>query len=123
MAKKARKIKYVLMIPEGETRATATYHFVKEKTGNQWSQNKKFRRKHYHPKLRKHCWFVETKMPSHSKQERSMKAMIIGIAMLGLASCSSIPGIADKSYADLPTHDHIKCTGSCDVKLKQEQYD
>ena len=55
------------MIPEGETRATATYHFVKEKTGNQWSQNKKFRMKHYHPKLRKHCWFVETKMPSHSK--------------------------------------------------------
>ena len=40
------------------------------------------------------------------------------IGLLFLASCSSIPGLSDKSYADLPTHDHIKCVGSCDVKLK-----
>ena len=66
-SKSNKRKQIVYMIPEGETRATATYHFVKEKTGNQWSQNKKFRMKHYHPKLRKHCWFVETKMPSHSK--------------------------------------------------------
>ena len=46
-----------------------------------------------------------------------MKAIILGTLMLGLASCA-IPGISDKSYSDLPTHDHIKCTGSCDVKLK-----
>ena len=33
-----------------------------------------------------------------------MKAMIIGIAMLGLASCSSIPGLSDKSYVNMYLH-------------------
>ena len=70
------------------------------------------------PKVKKTLLVCRNKNAITFKIGGSMKAMIIVIAMLGLASCSSIPGLSDKSYADLPTHDHIKCVGSCDVKLK-----
>ncbi len=33
-----------------------------------------------------------------------------------LVSCSSL--IPSDEYKDLPNHDHIKCQGNCDIKLK-----
>jgi ribosomal protein L33 len=34
---------------------------------NQLRNGVKLRMKKYHPKIRQHVWFVETKMPPHSK--------------------------------------------------------
>ena len=65
MAKKNRNDK-VLMIPEGETRANASFHFVYPKTLSEIRNDRKLRMRKYHPKLKKHVWFVETKLPSHS---------------------------------------------------------
>ena len=33
-----------------------------------------------------------------------------------LVSCSSL--MPNDEYKDLPNHDHIKCQGNCDIKLK-----
>jgi ribosomal protein L33 len=54
------------MIPEGEKRENATHHFVARKSISMIREGKKLRMRKYHPVLRKHVWFVETKMPSHS---------------------------------------------------------
>ena len=54
------------MIPEGENRENATYHFVARKSISMIRDGKKLRMRKYHPKLKQHVWFVETKMPSHS---------------------------------------------------------
>jgi len=65
MAKKNKNDK-VLMIPEGETRANASFHFVYPKTLSEIRNDRKLRMRKYHPGKREHVWFVETKMPSHS---------------------------------------------------------
>ena len=67
MAAKKNKDSKAWMIPEGETRENATYHFLAHKTVSMIREAKKIRVKKYHPKLRKHVWFIETKMPSHNK--------------------------------------------------------
>jgi len=67
MAKKKNNNDKVWMIPEGESRDSASFHFVHPKTLNEIRNNTKLRMKKYHPVLRKHVWFIETKMPSHSK--------------------------------------------------------
>jgi large subunit ribosomal protein L33 len=68
MATKKNKDSKAWMIPEGETRDSASYHFVAHKTTSMIREGKKIRVKKYHPGLRKHVWFIETKMPSHNKQ-------------------------------------------------------
>jgi len=55
------------MIPEGEKRDSASYHFIHAKTLTQLRNAQKLRMRKYHPKLRQHVWFVESKMPPHSK--------------------------------------------------------
>ena len=55
------------MVPEGETRANASFHFVHPKTLSQIRDGKKLRMRKYHPGKREHVWFIETKMPPHSK--------------------------------------------------------
>lgn len=65
MAKKA--LDKVWMIPEGEKRDSVSYHFVHAKTVSMQREGKKLRMKKYHPVLRKHVWFIESRMPPHSK--------------------------------------------------------
>jgi large subunit ribosomal protein L33 len=67
MAAKKNRNNKVLMIPEGEKRDAASFHFVHAKTLNQLRNAKKLRMRKYHPKLRQHVWFIEAKMPPHSK--------------------------------------------------------
>ena len=38
--------------------------------------------------------------------------------VLLVALLLSVGACADKGYEALPNHDHIKCTGKCDVRLK-----
>jgi len=65
-AKKKNKDSKAWMIPEGETRDTATHHFVARKSISMIREGKKLKMRKYHPGKREHVWFVETKMPSHS---------------------------------------------------------
>jgi len=55
------------MIPEGETRDNHTYSFVYPKTNSFIRKGEKLRMRKYHPGKREHVWFVETRMPPHSK--------------------------------------------------------
>jgi ribosomal protein L33 len=66
-AKKKNRNNKVWMIPEGEKRSSASYHFIHAKTMNQLRNGVKLRMRKYHPGLRQHVWFIETKMPPHSK--------------------------------------------------------
>jgi len=66
MAAKKNKDSKAHMIPEGEKRENATYHFLARKSISMIREGKKLRMRKYHPRLKKHVWFVETKMPSHS---------------------------------------------------------
>ena len=48
-----------------------------------------------------------------------IKGFLLGLLTslaLILSSCSSI--IPNDEYKDLPNHNHIKCQGNCDIKLK-----
>ena len=48
-----------------------------------------------------------------------LKGFLLGLLaalVLIVASCSSI--IPSDEYKDLPNHNHIKCNGNCDIKLK-----
>ena len=48
-----------------------------------------------------------------------IKGFLLGLLTalaLILASCSSL--IPNDEYKDLSNHDHIKCQGNCDIKLK-----
>ena len=45
-----------------------------------------------------------------------IKGFILGLLALALSSCSSL--MSNDEYKDLPNHDHIKCQGNCDIKLK-----
>jgi len=64
MAKK-RAIDKVMMIPEGETRESHSFSFVQPKSTTMLRAGNKFRMRKYHPVLRKHVWFIETRMPQH----------------------------------------------------------
>lgn len=66
LAKKNKNDK-AYMIPEDETRNTATFHFVARKSLSMIRDGKKLRMRKYHPGRRQHVWFAETKMPPHSK--------------------------------------------------------
>ena len=66
-AKKKNRLNKAWMIPEGEKRDSASYHFVHPKTLSQIRNGVKLRMRKYHPKLRQQVWFVETRMPPHSK--------------------------------------------------------
>jgi large subunit ribosomal protein L33 len=57
----------VWMIPEDEKRSGASFHFVHYKTKSKIGKNEKLRMRKYHPGKREHVWFVEAKMPPHSK--------------------------------------------------------
>ena len=67
MAKIDRKNNKVWMIPEDEDRKSASFHFVHPKTRSEIREGKKLRMRKYHPGRRQHVWFVETRMPPHSK--------------------------------------------------------
>ena len=43
--------------------------------------------------------------------------MITFLALIMVNGCSLLTN-DDTSYKDLPNHNHIKCTGDCDVKIK-----
>jgi ribosomal protein L33 len=64
MAKKRANDK-VMMIPEGEARDCASYHFVQPKSTLMHRSGNKFRMRKYHPGLRQHVWFIEARMPQH----------------------------------------------------------
>ena len=66
MAKQNKNDK-VWMIPEDESRDSATFHFVHPKTLSEIRNEKKLRMRKYHPGRREHVWFKETRMPPHSK--------------------------------------------------------
>ena len=67
MADKKKKQSKVYLIPEGETRDHHTYHYTAIKTKNLTVSNTKLKLKNYNPVKRKHEWFVEAKLPPHSK--------------------------------------------------------
>jgi hypothetical protein len=55
------------MIPEGESRDSVSFHFVHAKTASLIRDSRKLRMRKYHPGKRTHMWFVESRMPPHSK--------------------------------------------------------
>jgi large subunit ribosomal protein L33 len=67
MAKKDKRKTLLYLIPEGETRDHHTYHYTFIKTKNLTIDNKKLKLKKYNPVKRKHEWFIEAKLPPHSK--------------------------------------------------------
>jgi len=44
--------------------------------------------------------------------------MLTFLALIMVNGCSMLTNGNDTSYKDLPNHNHIKCTGDCDVKIK-----
>ena len=66
MASKNKNDK-VWMIPEDEDRKHASFHFVHPKSLSATREGKKLRMRKYHPVKQKHVWFIESKMPPHSK--------------------------------------------------------
>jgi len=68
MASKSNKKRTtVYLIPEGETRDHHTYHYTTQKTKTLVQENRKLKFKKYNPVKRIHEWFVEAKLPPHSK--------------------------------------------------------
>ena len=63
--KKGKKLMY--LIPESETRYSHTHHYMAYKTASMTSNQKKLRIKKFNPAKRKHEWFVESKLPKHTK--------------------------------------------------------
>lgn len=66
MAKKNSRL--VMMIPEGESRDKHTHHFMRNKPKRMQQDGKKLRMRRYNPISKQHEWFVETRMPPHSKK-------------------------------------------------------
>jgi|TARA_B100000282_G_scaffold296182_1_gene277367 large subunit ribosomal protein L33 len=68
MAKKSSKKSFELkmMVPEDDKQKTGTRYWVKKPTKGEKRQMK-LRQRKYDPVLRTHVWFVEKKMPPHSK--------------------------------------------------------
>ena len=44
--------------------------------------------------------------------------MLTFLALIMVNGCTLLTIGSDTSYKDLPNHNHIKCTGDCDVKIK-----
>ena len=65
MAKSRKQI--VNMIPESETRNSHSYCYSVYKTSRMLSEQKKLRLRKYNPVKRQHEWFVESKLPRHTK--------------------------------------------------------
>jgi len=65
MAKSKKQI--VNMIPESETRNSHSYCYSVYKTSRMLSEQQKLRLKKYNPVKRTHEWFVEAKLPRHTK--------------------------------------------------------
>ena len=65
MAKSRKQI--VNMIPESETRNSYSYCYSVYKTSRMLSEQKKLRLRKYNPVKRQHEWFVESKLPRHTK--------------------------------------------------------
>ena len=63
MAKKS----YMLVQLRNEEVDTKTKYIVQKPTKGM-KQSMKLRLRKYDPVLKKHCWFKEVKMPSHSKK-------------------------------------------------------
>ena len=63
----ANKQQKVYLIPEGETRDSHTYHYTVVKTKKFIQEIEKLKIKKFNPVKRKHEWFVEAKLPPHSK--------------------------------------------------------
>ena len=63
----ANKQQKVYLIPEGETRDSHTYHYTVVKTKKFIHEHEKLKIKKFNPVKRKHEWFVEAKLPPHSK--------------------------------------------------------
>ena len=49
--------------------------------------------------------------------KRWILGIFVFLALIMVNSCSLFSN-EDTSYKDLPNHNHIKCTGDCDVKIK-----
>ena len=64
MAKKTYELK--MMFPEDEKQKTGTRYWVKKPTKGE-KRMQKLRLRKFDPVLRAHVWFVEKKMPKHSK--------------------------------------------------------
>ena len=65
MAKGRKQIVY--LIPENETRNSHTYHYTTYKTTSMIRDHKKIRVKKFNPAKNKHEWFIEVKLPKHTK--------------------------------------------------------
>ena len=65
MAKAKKQI--VNMIPESESRTHYSYCYSVYKTARLLSEQKKLRFKKYNPVKRVHEWFIEAKLPRHTK--------------------------------------------------------
>lgn len=59
----AKKTTYLVQLVSEHN--TGTKYIIKKPTRGIKQEKMRFRK--YDPVLRKHCWFVEKKMPSHSK--------------------------------------------------------
>tara|TARA_R110002020_G_scaffold123296_1_gene279652 strand:- start:1372 stop:1578 length:207 start_codon:yes stop_codon:yes gene_type:complete len=64
-SKKGKRIVY--LIPESETRDSHTHHYSAYKTSSMIKDHKKLRMKKFNPTKNKHEWFVESKLPKHTK--------------------------------------------------------
>lgn len=67
MADSKKKQTKVYLIPESESRDSHTYHYLAVKTKKLVIENQKLRIKKFNPVKRVHEWFVEAKLPPHSK--------------------------------------------------------
>ena len=67
MARGKGKKQIVNMIPESESRNSHSYCYSTYKTAKLISGQQKLRQKKYNPVKRQHEWFVESKLPRHTK--------------------------------------------------------
>ena len=67
MADSKKKQTKVYLIPESESRDSHTYHYLAIKTKKLVIENQKLRLKKFNPAKQVHEWFVEAKLPPHSK--------------------------------------------------------
>ena len=67
MADSKKKQTKVYLIPESESRDSHTYHYLAIKTKKLVIENQKLRLKKFNPAKQIHEWFIEAKLPPHSK--------------------------------------------------------
>jgi len=63
--KKGKRLVY--LIPETESRNSHSHHYMAHKTSSMISNHKKLRVKKFNPTKNKHEWYVESKLPRHTK--------------------------------------------------------